>query len=280
MGQHLKPHELYLRKLQRCGVLDRNDQAAFRALAVETTSCKLRQIVKSDNLLVVCSGCIVRYGSSGPSFPDIRQPIGFAFEGQAINLRWALFGNPHMHYGEASCSSLIAEFSIRELSDLMRERPNVALALWADMTAESLITQQWMLNNGQRRARARIAFFLLEMDYCLRQLGHCSRETFMLPAVQAVLAAALGLSLVHYNKSMASLRDEGLITFKGRRITIVDIDRLRRLAHFDEHYLEPRAVAPCFRLPAAQDEHDPPGSRRRWERLRASSETIALPGEA
>jgi acyl dehydratase len=54
----------------------------------------------------------------------------------------------------------------------------------------------------------------------------------------------LGLSLVHTNRTIQQLRSEGLVTWRGRTVTITDWDRLQQVADFDPTYLhlepEPR----------------------------------------
>jgi hypothetical protein len=54
---------------------------------------------------------------------------------------------------------------------------------------------------------------------------------------QTDLGDAMGLSLVHTNKTCAQLRRERLVTFYNRMFTIHDWDRLREVGQFDAHYL-------------------------------------------
>ena len=61
--------------------------------------------------------------------------------------------------------------------------------------------------------------------------------SFSLPITQSVLADALGLSVVHTNRVVQSLRTTGLVAWEADRVTIVDWDGLEALAEFDPTYL-------------------------------------------
>lgn len=47
----------------------------------------------------------------------------------------------------------------------------------------------------------------------------------------------LGLSAVHVNRTLQSLRRDGLIRLENRRTTILDVGRLKAFAGFDPAYL-------------------------------------------
>jgi DNA-binding transcriptional regulator LsrR (DeoR family) len=55
---------------------------------------------------------------------------------------------------------------------------------------------------------------------------------------QTHLADAMGLSLVHVNRTLKQLRDDGLLTVREHEVTVVDWDRLRAAAEFDPGYLQ------------------------------------------
>jgi CRP-like cAMP-binding protein len=71
-----------------------------------------------------------------------------------------------------------------------------------------------------------------------------SDQTFAIPLTQAELGDVLGLSVVHVNRTLQELRAKDLVSWKDRRIVILDFQRLALLADFDATYLnlfhEPR----------------------------------------
>lgn len=54
---------------------------------------------------------------------------------------------------------------------------------------------------------------------------------------QEHLADATGLSIVHINRTLRVLTEEGAITHKGREIQIHDWERLQIIGGFDPTYL-------------------------------------------
>ena len=68
-------------------------------------------------------------------------------------------------------------------------------------------------------------------------IGASQDGGFDLPLNQQDMANALGLSLVHLNKSLKPLRDANLVQVQGRRITLVDRRGLEKLAGFEASYL-------------------------------------------
>ena len=60
---------------------------------------------------------------------------------------------------------------------------------------------------------------------------------FELPVIQTDLADAFGLSTVHVNRVLQDLRKDALIVLRGKSLTILDWDGLKRAGEFDPLYL-------------------------------------------
>jgi len=61
--------------------------------------------------------------------------------------------------------------------------------------------------------------------------------TFDLPMSQSELGECLGLTPVHTNRVLRSLREGGLAEMKARQVAIQDLAGLKALAEFDPVYL-------------------------------------------
>jgi CRP/FNR family transcriptional regulator len=81
------------------------------------------------------------------------------------------------------------------------------------------------------QAHERIAAFLLGFYDRLRQHQLISRPTFNLPLTQEQIADHLGMTMVHVNRVLRRLRDERLVMLDRQVVIIMDLDRLRELAH-------------------------------------------------
>jgi DNA-binding transcriptional regulator LsrR (DeoR family) len=64
--------------------------------------------------------------------------------------------------------------------------------------------------------------------------------TFDFPLTQTELGDALGLSTVHVNRTVKKLRQNRLISWHSHSLTILDFERLKEVADFDDAYLELR----------------------------------------
>lgn len=82
---------------------------------------------------------------------------------------------------------------------------------------------------GRRSALQRLADLLLELHDRLAEIGMVDERGFYLPLTQEHLADALGLSVVHVNRSLKTLRLNGLATFRFGRVSHIDRERLAEL---------------------------------------------------
>jgi len=82
---------------------------------------------------------------------------------------------------------------------------------------------------GRRSALERVADLLLELHDRLEPVGLLTEDGFDLPLTQEQMADALGLSLVHVNRSLRTLRLNGLATVRFGRVTGFDAPQLRAL---------------------------------------------------
>ncbi|WP_374471750.1 Crp/Fnr family transcriptional regulator [Phenylobacterium sp.] len=89
-----------------------------------------------------------------------------------------------------------------------------------------------MVRIGQLTARERILHLLLELCDRLEAVGLVKGDTFRIPLTQGVFADALGLSLVHINRTLKQLRREGHILLKGGSVTLLNRHRLAAIAFY------------------------------------------------
>jgi CRP-like cAMP-binding protein len=85
-----------------------------------------------------------------------------------------------------------------------------------------------MLRLGRLSAYERVASFLVELHERQRRAGLADEAGMPLPLTQEVLADALGLSVVHVNRTLQQLRREELIVSHSGRVVFPDIKALAR----------------------------------------------------
>ena len=82
----------------------------------------------------------------------------------------------------------------------------------------------------RRQANERIALFLHGLGERFRQIGQ-SPTQFKLPMSREDVARYLGLALETVSRGFTRLQEDGVIDVHGRRVEVLDMDELKRLAH-------------------------------------------------
>jgi CRP-like cAMP-binding protein len=129
------------------------------------------------------------------------------------------------------------------LDAITSESPRIAHLLWKSTLIDAAIYRRWLVCIGRQSALSRACHLFCEFYLRVQLIGATSGFTCPLPLKQTDLADALGLSLVHTNKTCAQIRRRGLATLGNRLLTIHDWHRLREIAEFDPHYLHLAAPA-------------------------------------
>ena len=81
---------------------------------------------------------------------------------------------------------------------------------------------------------------MCELYLRARNIGLTRDTTLELPLSQALLADALGMTPVHINRVLRSLRETGAMTLRRGSLVISDPAILVKIAGFDENYLHRR----------------------------------------
>lgn len=124
-----------------------------------------------------------------------------------------------------------------ELEVITRTQPHLTRMLWLMTSIDAAIHRAWVLSLGRRTALSRLAHLFCELRLRLNVIGIGDAGGFPFDLTQADLAEALGLSLVHVNRTLRELRGTGFADFRSGRVTISDGKGLEKLAEFDDGYL-------------------------------------------
>ena len=123
------------------------------------------------------------------------------------------------------------------IAEVMEHHPQLARALRMTTLVDEATLREWLVNVGCRSALERVAHLFCELQVRMQAVSLADGNSYGMPVTQAALADTTGLSSVHLNRSVQELRRQGLITLRQRRLTILDLPRLRMLAEFKANYL-------------------------------------------
>ena len=198
-----------------------------------------RDVVKlgqrTTHCCLVAEGLVARFGQTADG---LRQLSAVYIPGDMADLHSAVL--PMVSAPLQSAIRATVVFIPHEEVIAATERsPVLARAFWRDCVADAQITSEWMLNNGRRDARSRLAHLMCELACRYAVIGE-GGNSFPLELSQNHLADATGLTAVHVNRTLRVLRECGAFAVKDRRGHVLDWNRLTHLAEFDPAYLHAR----------------------------------------
>lgn len=168
-----------------------------------------------------------------------RQVVNFVFPGDFLGLQAGVM-NEMKHSVEATTAMTLCVFDRSALWSLFRASPSLGFDLtWLASTGETFLGET-LTSIGQRNATERVSWALLKIFKQLEGVGQSNGDHAPFPFRQQDLADALGLSLVHTNKTLARLRDKQLVSWMDGVIHMLDMDRLISEAMIDEPELDKR----------------------------------------
>ncbi|MFL6845460.1 MAG: Crp/Fnr family transcriptional regulator [Allosphingosinicella sp.] len=227
-----------LLKLRARDVISEEEEEVLRASIGEIREHPVgRTIVRSGTTLsastLLVEGLICRFKDLAEGQ---RQIMELHVAGDFVDLHGFLLKRIDHNIG-ALTPIRVALVPHDALRGITETHPHLGRMLWFSTLLDAAIHREKILSIGRRTAIARIAHIFCELMVRLRLIGLADEEGYDLPLIQADLGDATGLTSVHVNRMLKKLRDDGLLTFRGGRVTIDDWDGLQRVAEFNADYL-------------------------------------------
>jgi CRP-like cAMP-binding protein len=229
------PPDLVVKRLSRFAPLAENERVLLRSLAdaprdVPAGHCLVAEGDRLDFARLLLAGWACRMRT----FPDGRRQIfefvlpgemyGLCLRPQATALSTMVMLTP----GTICDASPLRD----ALCEKRHVYPNIATALHCTAALDEANLLNQLLRIGRQSAYERVAHLILELRERLAMIGFTGTDTIPVPLTQEMLADALGLSIVHLNRTLQQLRREGLIQFKSGVMRLLQPDRLAEIADF------------------------------------------------
>lgn len=236
-----------LKKLSVVTELEAEDCQALEQLASDVRSFEAGQEIiregdRPDHLHLMIEGWSARYKSLSNG---ARQIVGLLIPGDFCDLHVQVLGAmDHTIVAMSDCE--VAFIETAEFEELTSQGPRLTQALWWTTLVDEAVLREWVLNAGRRGALEAAAHLLCEMHFRMEQVGLVEDGELALPLTQEQFGDALGITPVHTNRVLKQLREDGLVSFRKKHLTIHDVDGLREVAGFDTDYMhvERQQVAP------------------------------------
>jgi CRP-like cAMP-binding protein len=165
-----------------------------------------------------------------------RQIMTFLLPGDLCDLHVFLFKAMDHSIGTLT-PVRVAAIAQTDVLDMTVRHPRISVGLWWSTMQEEAMLRERIVSLGRRDGRGRVAYLLCELVWRQQAVGQGRNDTIALPLTQSELADALGLTAVHINRVLQDLRQQKLLTLEQRRLVLLDIDALARIAEFNADYL-------------------------------------------
>ena len=193
----------------------------------------LRTGESADQAYLIADGFVARFAQLADG---ARQTVSLHIVGDLLDMASLVLPAAAIPI-TALTTSTVLQIPRDALRQLASDHRGIAAAFWRGCAVEGSITTQWLVGIGRRDARARLAHLLCEMGVRWQRTGRYDCHRFPFPMTQEQIADALALTAVHVNRTLQTLRREGLIQVANREVIILDWGALADAASFDGAYL-------------------------------------------
>lgn len=126
------------------------------------------------------------------------------------------------------------------MEEITEQHPRIAQAFWWTQLVDEGVLRAWIVSMGRRSAIQRISHLVCELYMRMHNVGLADDDRCTMPLTQTVLADALGLTPIHVNRVLRTLRENEVMDFHGGALTVHNPLGLAQIAGFDETYLHRR----------------------------------------
>lgn len=162
-----------------------------------------------------------------------RQIVQFALPGAVLGFQPSARANATVG-AQALTDIAVSVMPVATLTSLSRTDPDISIRLARSLAHDCSLAFDRMTSIGRRSARERVAHLLLELFTRYRAQWPGNRtEEMTLPLTQEDIGDATGLTFVHVNRVLSTLRKERIVHFHYRKLRILDPDRLIEVSGVD-----------------------------------------------
>jgi CRP-like cAMP-binding protein len=193
---------------------------------------------QSSEVYTLFSGWAFRF----KSLPDgRRQILNFCLPGDLLGLQASMFADAL--YDVAALTDVeLCVFPRAKIWRLFERMPELAFDItWLGAREESQVDDN-LTTVGAKTAVERVAALVASLFRRADALGMTRDNALLFPLSQQHIADALGLSLVHTNKTINKLRRMGVLDLSHGLLTLQNIGVLERIAQAFEVEIVPRPL--------------------------------------
>jgi CRP-like cAMP-binding protein len=228
---------IFVRRLEAVNNLSDTEKALIGRLSVFRESIQAGRPFWRQGQPVAARVIISGWACRQRTLPDGRRQIfGLLLPGDTVGLNVVTAPLDQMSTVAINRVESMDALMLREILTLGDGRyGRLKAAVNETRRLEDVYLLNHVMRLGRQSALERLAHLILEIQERCRLAGLLRGGRFPMPLTQEVLSDALGLSIVHVNRTLQQLKREGLIEAKGGQATILDQRRLENIADYGSH---------------------------------------------
>ncbi|HEY3638367.1 MAG TPA: Crp/Fnr family transcriptional regulator [Rhizomicrobium sp.] len=227
--------DLLIRRLSHLAELSARDRALLESIAQRTEDIAAgTELIREGESLNTPRLLMTGWACRFRTLPDGRRQIfefilpgdiyGLCMRPQAIALTTSIALTPVIVADASALGTAVTTES--------ESHPGLCQACFATASLDEAYLLNQLMRVGRQTAFERTAHFILEIHERLSLVGLAGETVVAIPLTQEIMADALGLSVVHLNRTLQQLRRSELIEFKGGLVRLLQPEKLRDIANF------------------------------------------------
>lgn len=223
---------LVLRRLAACAPLSEEDVRVLGGLDGSVRQHVARTELCAQGEILHPRAFVAGWASRETVLADgRRQIISFIVPGDLIGVAP---GQPrpatHSIVALTAGATVDAEVLRKAVGRAVDDGAGIGDALRALATVEEAMARDQIVRLGRQTAYERVAHLFLELHGRAATVGLADGRRFNFPLTQEMMADALGLSVVHVNRTVQQMRREGVIEWRAGAVTLLRRDELITVA--------------------------------------------------
>jgi CRP/FNR family transcriptional regulator, anaerobic regulatory protein len=195
-------------------------------LVAESGAMILSEGAHSAQLFTLLSGWAFRFKTLEDGR---RQILNYALPGDLLGLQGSIMG-AMSHSVETLTPVVLCVFQRDRLNELFSYHPGLSFDItWLAAREERMLDEN-LLSLGRRSAIERAAYLVAFLYERAAAVGLAEQKALLIPISQQHVADTLGLSIVHTNKTLRKLSEQGLIRWHDRACEVLDPQGLMEVA--------------------------------------------------
>ena len=228
---------VFIRKLEHGSDLSLEDKAVLENVVSSPRIMPAREDIVREGerpagVCLVLGGIAFRYKMLENGS---RQIMALLIPGDFCDLHGAILGE--MDHGVATLTTCTLVFIPPERVEELLRNHRIARALWWATLVDEAVLREWLVNMGRRAAEQRTAHLICELLHRFRAVAASEDDHLKLAMTQEDVADTLGLSAVHVNRTLTTLRRKGLLVWERGVVRSPDWSGLCQFAGFRPDYL-------------------------------------------